>query len=263
VIAEEFVDGQELTASILGDEALPLVRIEAPQGNYDYQNKYFSDETRTTARAGLPDARSGDPGAGAARAALLGCRGWGRADLMLRADGSVSLLEMNTSPGMTGHSLVPMAARAPASTSRSWCCASWSWPMWDRPAPEPGRRTACTGRAVLALCAGLLLTAIRSPVFPLREVEVPGRHRAHHARADRAVAAARAARQLLHDRLDASRGASRSCRGCASARCAGVWPDRLEVTLEEHVPLARWGARRTSSSASTSAPRRSSRSSPR
>lgn len=112
VLAEEFVAGEELTAAFLGDRALPLIRIEAPQGNYDYQNKYFSDDTRYHCPSGLPEAVETDLRAMVMQAAAaLGCEGWGRADLIRRADGSVSLLEMNTSPGMTGHSLVPMAAK--------------------------------------------------------------------------------------------------------------------------------------------------------
>jgi D-alanine-D-alanine ligase len=112
VLAEAFIAGRELTAGFLGDEALPLVRIEAPQGNYDYQNKYFSDETRYHCPSGLDAQLESDIQALTLRAAaLLGCEGWGRADLILRDDGSVQMLEMNTSPGMTGHSLVPMAAR--------------------------------------------------------------------------------------------------------------------------------------------------------
>ena len=113
VLAEEFIAGTELTAAFLGQEALPLVRIEAPQGKYDYQNKYFSDETRYFCPCGLPAAEEQAIRALVMRAAhALGCRGWGRADLIQRAEGAVSLLEMNTSPGMTGHSLVPMAAKA-------------------------------------------------------------------------------------------------------------------------------------------------------
>ncbi|HEX3096758.1 MAG TPA: D-alanine--D-alanine ligase [Usitatibacter sp.] len=113
VMAEEFVAGKELTASVLGETALPLVRIEAPEGNYDYQNKYFTDETKYYCPAGLADALEAEIRADALRSfRVLGCRGWGRADLILRSDGSYSFLEMNTSPGMTGHSLVPIAARA-------------------------------------------------------------------------------------------------------------------------------------------------------
>ena len=112
VLAEEFVEGEELTAGFVGEEPLPLIRIEAPQGNYDYQNKYFSDETKYICPCGLPpreEHRIQELIMHSAR--VLGCSGWGRADLIRRADGSVSLLEMNTSPGMTGHSLVPMAAK--------------------------------------------------------------------------------------------------------------------------------------------------------
>lgn len=112
VLAEEFVCGQEYTGGFVGDQALPLVRIEAPQGNYDYHHKYFSDETRYFCPCGLPPEEEHAIQALVMRsAAALACEGWGRADLIRRADGSVTLLEMNTSPGMTGHSLVPMAAR--------------------------------------------------------------------------------------------------------------------------------------------------------
>ncbi len=112
VLAEEFVEGTELTGAFLGDRALPLVRIEAPEGKYDYQNKYFSDDTRYFCPSGLDPSDEQLIQRMVLRAAdALGCRGWGRADLIRRGDGSVSLLEMNTSPGMTGHSLVPMAAK--------------------------------------------------------------------------------------------------------------------------------------------------------
>jgi D-alanine-D-alanine ligase len=113
VLAEEFVEGQELTASILGDQALPLIRIEAPGGNYDYQNKYFTDDTKYHCPAGIrPEIEQEIRRVALKSFRVLGCRGWGRADVMLRPDGSYSFLEMNTSPGMTGHSLVPMAAKA-------------------------------------------------------------------------------------------------------------------------------------------------------
>ena len=113
VIAEEFIAGQELTASILGETALPLVRIEAPEGNYDYQNKYFTDDTKYYCPAGVaPELEEEIRAVTLKSFRVLGCRGWGRADVMLRPDGSFSFLEMNTSPGMTGHSLVPMAAKA-------------------------------------------------------------------------------------------------------------------------------------------------------
>ena len=112
-LAEEFIDGAEYTVSILGRAALPLVRIEAPGGNYDYQNKYFSDDTRYHCPSGLPDAEEARLQTISLKAfELAGCTGWGRVDVMCRADGGAYLLEANTSPGMTGHSLVPMAARA-------------------------------------------------------------------------------------------------------------------------------------------------------
>ena len=118
VVAEEFIAGQELTASIItdrdrGEVALPLVRIEAPQGNYDYQNKYFTDDTKYFCPAGIRAEVEDEIRRVTLKSfRVLGCRGWGRADVMLRPDGSYSFLEMNTSPGMTGHSLVPIAAKA-------------------------------------------------------------------------------------------------------------------------------------------------------
>ena len=113
VIAEEFVKGQELTASVLGDTALPLIRIEAPEGKYDYQNKYFTDVTKYHCPSGIDPAIEDEIRAVTLKSfRVLGCRGWGRADLILTPDGRYSFIEMNTSPGMTGHSLVPMAAKA-------------------------------------------------------------------------------------------------------------------------------------------------------
>ena len=112
VIAEAFIAGDELTAPFLEDQALPLVRIVAPDGNYDYQHKYFTDDTRYDCPCGLPADLEAELQALVMKSAqVLGCRGWGRADLILTADGKPYLLEMNTSPGMTGHSLVPMSAR--------------------------------------------------------------------------------------------------------------------------------------------------------
>ncbi len=113
VLVEEFVEGVELTASIVNGRTLPLIRIDAPQGNYDYHHKYFSDATRYNCPAGLPDATEQAIRAQSLAAFdIVGCTGWGRLDLILRTDGTWSFLEVNTSPGMTGHSLVPMAAKA-------------------------------------------------------------------------------------------------------------------------------------------------------
>jgi D-alanine-D-alanine ligase len=113
VIAEQFIDGTELTAALLDDEALPLIRLETPRVFYDYEAKYFAADTRYICPSGLPDdtekhiqqvAQTGFT--------LLGCSGWGRVDVMLDRNGQPYLLEVNTIPGMTDHSLVPMAARA-------------------------------------------------------------------------------------------------------------------------------------------------------
>ena len=127
VLCEEFIDGIELTCPVLGSgagaRALPVIRIAAPDGNYDYEHKYFSDDTGYHCPSGLPPEEEAEVQrlvVAAYRA--LGCRGWGRADLMLRAsDRKPFLLEMNTSPGMTGHSLVPMSARAAGISYEQLC----------------------------------------------------------------------------------------------------------------------------------------------
>ncbi|HSQ80906.1 MAG TPA: D-alanine--D-alanine ligase [Casimicrobiaceae bacterium] len=122
VLIEEYVSGMELTASIVNGRALPLIRIEAPQGNYDYHSKYFSDETKYFCPSGLPQALEDAIRARALAAFdIVGCSGWGRLDLILRDDGSYSFLEVNTSPGMTGHSLVPMAARQAGTSFPDLC----------------------------------------------------------------------------------------------------------------------------------------------
>ncbi len=116
VMAEEFISGMELTCPVLGAgdtaRALPLVRIVAPDANYDYQNKYFSDDTRYLCPSGLPPEQEKQIQELVLKSfRSLGCRGWARADVMVReSDNQPFLLEINTSPGMTGHSLVPMSA---------------------------------------------------------------------------------------------------------------------------------------------------------
>lgn len=113
VIAERWIFGQEYTAAILGDRVLPLIRVETPHAFYDYEAKYLASNTRYHCPAGVPpetEARLADSALRAFR--LLGCRGWGRVDFIVDASGTPYFLEMNTAPGMTDHSLVPMAARA-------------------------------------------------------------------------------------------------------------------------------------------------------
>jgi len=117
VLAEQFIKGRELTVAILGRgaqaRALPLIEIVAPGGNYDYQNKYFSDDTQYLCPAPVSPELSNQIAALSVRAyRSLGCEGWGRADVILDEQDRPWLIEMNTSPGMTGHSLVPMAAKA-------------------------------------------------------------------------------------------------------------------------------------------------------
>jgi D-alanine-D-alanine ligase len=122
VIAEKFIDGTELTAGILGDQVLPLIKIETPRDFYDYQAKYIADDTRYIVPCGLPAARERDMQALCLKAfRALGCRGWGRVDLMLNRQGRPFVLEVNTVPGMTDHSLVPKAARAVGMSYEDLC----------------------------------------------------------------------------------------------------------------------------------------------
>ena len=112
VLAESFIDGVELTAAVLGDMRLPLIELETPRDFYDYEAKYVADDTRYIVPCGLPpDAERTIQDESLRAFHALGCSGWGRVDLMLDRSGKPYFLEANTSPGMTDHSLVPMAAR--------------------------------------------------------------------------------------------------------------------------------------------------------
>ena len=122
VIAEKFIGGTELTAGILGDQVLPLIKIETPRDFYDYEAKYIADDTRYIVPCGLSAARERDMQALCLKAfRALGCRGWGRVDLMLNRQGRAFVLEVNTVPGMTDHSLVPKAARAVGMSYEDLC----------------------------------------------------------------------------------------------------------------------------------------------
>jgi D-alanine-D-alanine ligase len=113
VFAERWIEGEEYTASLLGGRALPLIRLETPREFYDYTAKYFADDTRYHCPAGLSAMEEASLAALSLSAfEALGCSGWGRIDLMRDRDGRPWLIEANTVPGMTDHSLVPMAARA-------------------------------------------------------------------------------------------------------------------------------------------------------
>ena len=127
VMCEEFIEGEEVTCPVLGSgegaRALPVVKIVAPDGAYDYQNKYFTDVVDYRVPSGLSAAEEREIQRIVVQAyRTLGCRGWGRADLMIRAsDREPFLLEMNTSPGMTSHSLVPKSAAAAGMSYEALC----------------------------------------------------------------------------------------------------------------------------------------------
>lgn len=127
-LVEPLIRGRELTVSVLGTgkqaRALPVIEIIAPEGNFDFEHKYVSDETCYICPADLPAALTQQIQELSVRAyQVLGCEGWGRADLMLDAENRPWLLEMNTSPGMTSHSLVPMGAAAAGMSYAELCVA--------------------------------------------------------------------------------------------------------------------------------------------
>jgi len=146
ILCEQFIDGDEVTCPVLGTGsqayALPVIRIAAVDGNYDYQNKYFTDTTQYVVPCGLPD--------GEEKAIqqlvlqtyrTLNCRGWARADVMIdKRSRKPYLLEINTSPGMTGHSLVPMSARAAGISYEDLCIEILKTAALDYP-PSQGAKT--------------------------------------------------------------------------------------------------------------------------
>lgn len=128
VLAEQFIEGRELTVALLGKgksaRALPVIEIVAPDGNYDYEHKYVSNDTQYICPAQLdPSLTESILRIAEDAYVALACEGWGRADFMLDADGKPWLLEMNTSPGMTTHSLVPMGAKAAGMSYAELCVA--------------------------------------------------------------------------------------------------------------------------------------------
>ena len=142
VLCEQFVDGDEVTCPVLGSGsravALPVIRIQALEGNYDYQNKYFTDTTQYIVPCGLPDGEELRIQQLVLRTfQTLGCRGWARADVMIdKATRQPYLLEINTSPGMTGHSLVPMSARAAGISYEDLCLEILKNASLDNQRPE-------------------------------------------------------------------------------------------------------------------------------
>ena len=143
VLCEQFIRGDEVTCPVLGTgdnaRALPVIRIVAPEGNYDYQNKYFTDTTQYLVPCGLPAGEEAAIQAMVLQAyRVLGCRGWGRLDVMIDATSRKPyLLEINTSPGMTSHSLVPMSARAAGISYEDLCLEVLRTASLDHD-PQPG-----------------------------------------------------------------------------------------------------------------------------
>lgn len=144
ILCEQFISGDEVTCAVLGTGesamALPVIHIVVPDGMYDYQNKYFTDVTEYRVPCDLPAGEEQAIQALALKAyRVLGCRGWGRIDVMIdAATRAPSLLEINTSPGMTSHSLVPMAARALGISYEDLCLRLLADATLDYPVRKPG-----------------------------------------------------------------------------------------------------------------------------
>ena len=143
-MCEQFIAGDEVAVSVLGTgseaRALPVIRIVAPDGNYDYQHKYFTDDTKYLVPCGLPEGEEAAIQALVLQAFLtLDCRGWARADVMIDAKTRKPyLLEINTAPGMTSHSLVPISARAAGLSYEDLCLTLLASALLDNPASQPG-----------------------------------------------------------------------------------------------------------------------------
>ena len=143
VLCEQFITGDEVTCPVLGTGAqagaLPVIRIVAPDGNYDYEHKYFTDDTQYLVPCGLPEGEEAAVQALVLKAfRTLGCRGWARADVMIDArTRKPYLLEINTSPGMTSHSLVPMSARSIGLSYEQLCLRVLASASLDNPLPVP------------------------------------------------------------------------------------------------------------------------------
>ena len=145
VMCEQFIAGDEVTIPVLGTGLgqpvrMPVIRIVAPDGNYDYQHKYFTDDTKYLVPCGLPEGEEAAIQALVLQAFLtLDCRGWARADVMIDAKTRKPyLLEINTSPGMTGHSLVPMSARAAGLSYEDLCLTLLASAVAGQPGTEEG-----------------------------------------------------------------------------------------------------------------------------
>ncbi|MEN9903927.1 MAG: hypothetical protein RLZZ555_492 [Pseudomonadota bacterium] len=141
VLCEQFIAGDEVTCPVLGSDAgaraLPVIRIVAPDGNYDYEHKYFTDDTQYLVPCGLPAGEEAAVQSLVLKAfRTLGCRGWARADVMIDArTRQPHLLEINTSPGMTSHSLVPMSARSAGISYEQLCLQVLASASLDNPLP--------------------------------------------------------------------------------------------------------------------------------
>jgi D-alanine-D-alanine ligase len=144
ILCEQFISGDEVTCPVLGSgddaRALPVIRIQAPEGTYDSQNKYFTNDTKYLVPCGLPAGEEDNIQRLVLKAyRVLGCRGWGRIDVMIdAASRQPYLLEINTSPGMTGHSLVPMSARAAGISYEALCVQLLDMATLDQTRPAPG-----------------------------------------------------------------------------------------------------------------------------
>jgi D-alanine-D-alanine ligase len=153
ILCEQFINGDEVTCPVLGAgsaaHALPVICIVAPDGNYDYQNKYFTNTTKYLVPCGLPDGEEAAIQALVLRAfRVLNCRGWGRADVMIdKATRQPYLLEVNTSPGMTSHSLVPMSARAAGLSYEDLCLEILKTAALEHTHPAPVQARGNTGAA--------------------------------------------------------------------------------------------------------------------
>ncbi|STW72036.1 D-alanine--D-alanine ligase [Klebsiella pneumoniae] len=263
VLVEKWLSGPEFTVAIVGEEILPSIRIQAAGTFYDYEAKYLSDETQYFCPGFEDPARESAIQNLVLKAwNVLGCKGWGRIDVMLDSDGQFYLLEANTSPGMTSHSLVPMAARQAGMSFSQLVVRFWTWrgdmsqaALNTRNHEEEAsssRRSNGTRLAGIVFLLAVLFTVLVSgwmvlgwmedaQRLPLSKMVVTGER--HYTRNDdirQAILALGSPGTFMTQDVNIIQSQIERLPWIKQASVRKQWPDELKIHLVEYVPIARW-----------------------
>ncbi|VFS66725.1 Cell division protein FtsQ [Raoultella planticola] len=265
VLIEKWLSGPEFTVAIVGEEILPSIRIQVPGTFYDYEAKYLSDETQYFCPGCEDPARESEIQALVVKAwNVLGCKGWGRIDVMLDSDGQFYLLEANTSPGMTSHSLVPMAAPSGRDELLAACCsnsgpggvdmsqAALNTRNHEEEEASSSRRSNGTRLAGIVFLLTVLCTVLVSgwmvlgwmedaQRLPLSRMVVTGER--HYTRNDdirQAILALGSPGTFMTQDVNIIQSQIERLPWIKQASVRKQWPDELKIHLVEYVPIARW-----------------------